>query len=48
MKTWVCSSDMMERSLFVPVSPVQGSIRFHWRGEEGEEEEEEGEEEDKR
>ena len=29
----------------MPVSPVVGSIRFHWRGEE---EEEEGEEEDKR
>ena len=50
VKTWVCSLDMMERSLCVPVSPVEGSIRFHWRGEEeereGEEEEEEGEEEE--
>ena len=52
MKTWVCSLDMMERSLCVPVSPVEESIRFHWSGEEeegeGEEEEGEGEEEDKR
>ena len=34
----------------MPVSPVQGSIRFHWRGEEeegeGKEEEGEGEEEE--
>ena len=25
VKTWVCSLDMMERSLCVPVSPVEGS-----------------------
>ena len=30
VKTWVCSFERAERSLCVPVSPVELSIRLHW------------------